>query len=605
MSERTELLTSASLMHKQSFLSYQASVRFCPSAKYNIMKFKFPLFLFIQLTLSPCFTNGLQQPMTMYASSPASTSSSIGSSSSYMFSSRIPQSTRILQQEQSLLETRTHALLSTPSPLPPEFYSEAKHVMYAWAKNPHIQKYYPDEPAKCALTIETFLKRMIDEQQFFPRKDQLQAKVEFSSPNAFLSIIDELESMVTEKDVKMGVNVYMYNALILAWAESGIGDAAFERCSQILKFMHSLSSEQAQILELLGDEDEDSEFQDIKPNLNTVRNTLYAATSATTNPGLKAELIMEYVTNEGILKPNVDCWNIVLFAWSQCAGTAVGSAQRAQQILNWMIASSSQHDPSDEHSDKAAINRNLQPNIQTFRNVVRAWEKSEDLDGGDRAEEIAWLGYRRFPQIWDMPTWISVIKAYARRGDAAKAHAILIECRRHVGKEGDIPNLCYALVLNAYARSPDKSVAAAVAAEELLTEMMELDQATNSQIRPNTFCFNIVMQAWSRSRAKGAAKRVELIFNRMQRLHKRELKRESIIPSGIGECNKYTYRPNAITYHILIKSWSWVRGHQAALRAEKYLDQMEDMYFNQNLVHMKPNIRTYTLGKRLNFNANV
>jgi len=532
--------------------------------------------------------------MQMYTSPSTSTTHVIpdtGSNSNYgspyLYNSNLPKSSRLIEQEHHLLEDRTNSLLNTPLPLPVEFYSEAKHVMYAWAKSRALQKKYPGQPAKCALTIETLLKRMIEDQRSFPR---VELRNQISSPVTFRN-----EELDTETEI--GVNVNMYNALILAWAESGIGDAAFERCQQILESMHDLASS-------------NSGSYNMKPNLNTVRNTLYAAASADSYAGLKAEYVLEYVTQQELILPNAACWDIVLYAWSKSAKSNPGSAQRAQEVLDWMIKESSPKEgyfslhSTVSTDDTNIVNRKLQPTLQSYRNVVRAWVKSDDPDAAAKAERVAWQQYHQFPNLWDIHTWLAVIKAYARRGNATKAHEILNACRKHASNEAEIPNVCYALVLNTYSNSPDRSVETAVAAEDLLTEMMELDKKTNGVIRPNTFCFNIVMHAWSRTKSKGAAKRAHRIFNRMQRLHLKQMKEEQPELAEMGLLHsakeengvRYPYRPNSISYHILIKAWSWTRGLRATLKAEKYLDEMEYIYFSENPEHMKPNVRTYTLG---------
>ena len=100
-----------------------------------------------------------------------------------------------------------------------------------------------------------------------------------------------------------------------------------------------------------------------------------------------------------------------------------------------------------------------------------------------------------------------VINSLAKSGgkDAAKEAEMLLSKMHKLHENGDVhvkPNVVtYGAVIDAYAKSGEKYAAAR--ADALLAKMIQLhqtDPSTNSDLSPNTYVFNTVINAHAKSK---------------------------------------------------------------------------------------------------------
>lgn len=104
----------------------------------------------------------------------------------------------------------------------------------------------------------------------------------------------------------------------------------------------------------------------------------------------------------------------------------------------------------------------------------------------------------------------------------------------------------YDAQINALARSGEKD--AARKAIDLLSEMVELCQLGDKDVRPNLISFNAVLNTLSKARTVEAAQRAEELLEQMESLHKRsELYRSA--------------KPNVISYTAVVSSGIWCQLH--------------------------------------------
>jgi hypothetical protein len=87
--------------------------------------------------------------------------------------------------------------------------------------------------------------------------------------------------------------------------------------------------------------------------------------------------------------------------------------------------------------------------------------------------------------------------------------------------------------------------------------MLELYQAGNPYIKPDTVIFNSVIHAWANSGEPLVGKRAEATLNQMWELHK------------VGDPN---IKPNTVSFNSVITAWTKSRDPSAGKRAEAILD---------------------------------
>eukprot|EP00592_Proboscia_alata_P020574 CAMPEP_0194415506 /NCGR_PEP_ID=MMETSP0176-20130528/14281_1 /TAXON_ID=216777 /ORGANISM="Proboscia alata, Strain PI-D3" /LENGTH=698 /DNA_ID=CAMNT_0039220183 /DNA_START=213 /DNA_END=2310 /DNA_ORIENTATION=+ len=319
----------------------------------------------------------------------------------------------------------------------------------------------------------------------------------------------------------------------------------------------------------------------------------------------KAERVLKkmiQLSKTGISKnvrPDSGSFEMVVDAWEKCG--EADSAQRGEQICNdmdelyesgaidvrptavmlsrvigsWAATYNAQR--ADELYQRMqrmyeAGNKSLKPDANTICSVIDAWASSTEQGAVRRADQLLRnlmdkyeLGDKEMKPSTSM-AFTSVIKALSKspeKGAAMQAQKILYSSESVYGFS---PNLTsYSLVLAAWAQSGEKRSGHMAGA--LLKEMNELHASGHRNIKPNTGCFNYVMDAWISSDVKGALERAETIFEVME--------------SGGAEM-----QPDSHTYSSLINANIIARQPQ---RAIDLLEHMIDIYEGDDQ-KMKPNV---------------
>jgi hypothetical protein len=109
--------------------------------------------------------------------------------------------------------------------------------------------------------------------------------------------------------------------------------------------------------------------------------------------------------------------------------------------------------------------------------------------------------------------------------------------------------------------------------------MLELFDAGNLDVKPNTVTFNSVIFAWAKSGDPSAGKRAEAILHQMQKMSKAKNQNRSI-------------SPNVVTYTSIISAWSNSKNQLGAERASANLDHMKKLAAAGD-VKCQPNKFTY------------
>lgn len=319
--------------------------------------------------------------------------------------------------------------------LSPDQLSTAPNIIYALAHARESSK-------ENALILESMVKRLIDEQR---------------AGNAAV----------------MDLTVDDYNCILESWARSGEGDAAAERCEQILTAMQEHA---------------------VPPNLSSFKAVLMAwrqAMSCSYSP-LRAQRMLEWMIqlyahgDNDTSFPDADCFDICLQTWSRSGHPE--APQRAEALLVSM----------ERLHEKTQLER-IRPRATSFNAVLAAWARSGQERAADRASDI--LAFMEsLPDV---------------SPDAAS----------------------YCTVLTALSRShPDPETAATKATvflQHALDRASAGPQHDEAPIELDTILFNTAMGLWSKTNAPKAFVKASSILQRQRELYL-EHGRKSCRPDVFG-----------------------------------------------------------------------
>ncbi len=172
-------------------------------------------------------------------------------------------------------------------------------------------------------------------------------------------------------------------------------------------------------------------------------------------------------------------------------------------------------------------------------------------------------------------TFSIVIDSLSRIGtkDAAeKAEQLLkqsFDLAQSTGDNSLIPDVVtYASVLHAWAQYSGKGGGGFVAAERceaILNVMHELHKKGYKQVKPNTYAYNTVINAWSKSGVPGAIEKAQALLYRMIEAAK----------SGHDQ----SLQPDIVAFNTVLHAWARSgRGIHAAKQAEHLFHKMEELH---------------------------
>lgn len=360
----------------------------------------------------------------------------------------------VSRQMEWLKEITVDICESQPGCLSDRQLSQVPEVMKAWSHSKRSDR-------ECALAVESLVKRVIDER---------------------LAGNDHVSDFTADD----------YNCLVEGWARSGGGEAAAERCEQIITAMQ----EQGGM---------------VAPNLTTFKAVLMAWSQATQTEKLsygphRAQRVLEwmiqlYTTAENPRAlPDADCFDICLQTWSG-SGHPDAPAQ-AEQVLGVM-----------ERLYEATQRGKLRPRTTSFNAVLQAWSKSGRPEAADRASNI-----------------LAFMEILSKQGDVNVAPDYV----------------SYAIVMGVLARSQDQVSAARKAgtflrhAEKSYQEALDavdvndveaVAAVSNNGLVPDTILFNTAMGCWAKSMVLGSFLKARSILNRQTAMYE----------SGCNKCRPDVY----------------------------------------------------------------
>jgi pentatricopeptide repeat protein len=288
--------------------------------------------------------------------------------------------------------------------------------------------------------------------------------------------------------------------------------------------------------------------------------------------------------------PNVlmKCYDWVLEAWSK-SGSA-GSATKANALFEKMIELNATlaktDDNDDRNSPSSSIRRAAAEQVldaETHCNCILAWSKTVEGQGAEKAHSILLDMLDRYNQgaftTGSEPLLIAfngVIAAWARQGRADKAEEVLFLMDKvRASCERLVPDaVSYNSVLYAHLRSADKELGL----QKALALVQYMDDHCGEQpaIRPNSFTYHTLLKCWIQSGRKDLAEQAEQILIKMEQMWNQ------------GEDDSLT--PNNRIFNMVINAYAKSKDRYAARKACTILQRMK----SSQLPSCQPDVVSYT-----------
>lgn len=235
----------------------------------------------------------------------------------------------------------------------------------------------------------------------------------------------------------------------------------------------------------------------------------------------------------GLFEPNIATYTLILDGASYCPDPAE-RIRFSEELLGRLMEESKQR-PS------------LRPTEVTIGTVLKAWSKSGNIQGAEKAEALL----RRIIQL---------------KSDDAQWQDL------------EVNTIHYTTVVSAYANAGEPEPA-----QRLLREMFEEYLVRgNSKVKPNIRSFNSVLSAWSKTSSPDAFESAEELFVKMGELYESGALEE---PRGV------------ISYNCLLNALAknTHRVSDAVDKAESLLsDLLQDSKSDPSNISMHPTLVTFT-----------
>jgi hypothetical protein len=494
-------------------------------------------------------------------------------------------------EQRTWLEEKTDNLLATsPGSLVKGKWHELVSMLNAWSK--HVK-----DEAIAPVAMEKLLKRLLDER----RAGNSEAKANIHNYNRLLDawacaalfrthlpsvaaqrareiLVLLQETFELEQDITLQPNTQSFDLVFHAVCKT----EGAQKARRVLAWMEYIFKV--------------SKNPYAKPSRKHYIMLLDAySNSRDGNAGHLADGFIRHMNITGV-PPDTLCYNIAIKAWTR---TRRGreSAEHADQIMEqmqapkdivtyatvisaWAASGMRSHAVSRAEELLRAIQETpaLEPNTIVLNTVMSTWVKSKNPAAVNRTEELLQhMEASRLtpPDLISYNTHIHALSIHAKRsGYAQKAHDMLLALEERYQK-GEIPfrpNLfTYNLVIDAWSKSRDPN--AAWKAVQVLRKM--IDEKTPD---PDTFSFNQVISALSRSAIPKAPHLAEELLQYQEDAYKLKIHRNA--------------KPDVIGYTSAIVAWARSRDPDAAERAERLLNRMKNQYASGE-TYLKPNRMSY------------
>jgi pentatricopeptide repeat protein len=266
---------------------------------------------------------------------------------------------------------------------------------------------------------------------------------------------------------------------------------------------------------------------------------------------------------------DIECFNVVLTAISRSRQS--NATDRMIEIITRM-----------EEYAKAGLNY-VRPNVRSWNAVLNCLSRSKEEGAAEKAEQILnhvfELHENGVPHVKpDAFSFAAVLAAYQRLGTPAAIRRAddIVRHMEDLYKAGDIdehPDVYhYTIVCAAWARSYLKEAPGRCV--EILSHMKERHKAGHSAVRPNVRTYNACLDCLSR--AHDADKAEQLLYHML----------------ALSRNGENDAKPDSFSFNTVINAFTRSQQKDAGRRAESVLDRF--LEYSEEFPNVRPDVRSFT-----------
>jgi pentatricopeptide repeat protein len=318
-------------------------------------------------------------------------------------------------------------------------------------------------------------------------------------------------------------------------------------------------------------------------------------------------------------------YSAVIEAWANSGED--WAPERAEEILDYMqnIYADNEHDESFR----------FKPQVAAFNSVLLAYARANRADAPQQAIRVLakiydWYTSGRTDVLPNKETYAAVLGAFAKNGKPDSPIVVrqllvhmeaLAETYPSVRPDYSCHNAYIAALLDSRNCGHLSARQGAKLANDYLNEMMS---SLDDTVRPNTWTFNMVISAWSRSGEVEIVERAEELVEQLEAYHEESGHSDKTRPN----CNTYncliacygrsklpskatrahdvlrkmqklaetgdpSIRPDTVTYNSVMNAYAKTRKQSAPHKVEELLREMGDIYKETGDRRTKPNTRSF------------
>jgi len=361
------------------------------------------------------------------------------------------------------------------------------------------------------------------------------------------------------------LNTRSYNLVINAWAKSGSN--------------HSINRAEA----LLDDMEKSAK---VTPDVLSYSGVISCiAKSKRATDAKKAQNLLHRMTKVSGVSPDNVIFNQVMNIY--CKRGSKGSADQCEKLLKQMELL------SDEGNQQVA------PNVRTYNILLSAYANEKGpLDAEKVLQRLEMHGSIKPNSI----SYTTVMDGYAKIGDAHNNLRILSLMQKSFedgNAQAKPTRRAYVSALNSLAKSGRGD--AGTRAEALVQTMEKISQAGNSDLKPDTTVYNVLINCHKNSAARAEkvlyrmGKRDVVSYSNVINVYSKMggVKAATRAQALLDEMQKEQINPNAHTFNSAITAWSRSGSKGSALKAESLLKKMEELHEAGNK-NLQPSAQVYT-----------
>ena len=309
--------------------------------------------------------------------------------------------------------------------------------------------------------------------------------------------------------------------------------------------------------------------ENIKPNtfcFNMVINAYTKSGLIKEAEGILKELEDDFMEG-GDIAPDVFSYTMIVNAWANCK-RGTHSAIMAENILMRM-----------ESMAEKTKNEQIRPNSVTYNAVLAAWCKSGSNEAAEKATHI--FDRMEFQHLSGNPkaapdrrSFNTLIHTLTKTGKSkflTLAEKVLdrMEAYEAQGDKNLAPNLfSYNVIIEGWGKVKGKNC---LNGQRVLRKLL-LAQKNRDDLEPDSYSFNNIIFALSKSGQKGAELQIESLLRFMEREY---------------ESGRISVSPDIFAYSSAIHAWSRSGQKSAGARAVDILNELE-LRYNNGEEHLKP-----------------